>query len=62
VHRVRLSSPGRCAGRDPRETTPTDNLELSVKVYQILLILWLIVFAFWLVKQFKDHHERKGRK
>ena len=33
-----------------------------MKVYQILLILWIIVFTFWLVKQFKDYHERKGRK
>jgi len=25
-----------------------------VKVYHILFIIWAIVFAFWLAKQFRD--------
>ncbi len=38
-----------------------------MKVYQILFLLWLIVFAFWLVGQFKRsntrmHAEREAKK
>lgn len=38
------------------------SMERTVKVYQILFLVWGIVFAFWLVRQFSDHNERKGRK
>ncbi len=34
-------------------------LELSVKVYQILFIVWIVVFAMWLFKQFGDYNRRK---
>jgi positive regulator of sigma E activity len=30
-----------------------------VKVYQILFIVWGIVFAFWLVRQFAQHNKDK---
>jgi hypothetical protein len=33
-------------------------LEHAVKVHHILFLLWGIVFAFWLVKQFSDHNKR----
>jgi hypothetical protein len=36
-------------------------LERDVKVYQIILLLWVVVFAFWLVKQFSEHNKRSGR-
>jgi flagellar biogenesis protein FliO len=36
-------------------------LELSVKVYQILFIVWIVVFAMWLFKQFGDYNRRKDR-
>jgi hypothetical protein len=29
-----------------------------MKVYQILFLAWGIVFAMWLVKQFKEHNKR----
>ena len=29
-----------------------------MKVYHILFILWAIVFAFWLAKQFSDSNKR----
>lgn len=32
-----------------------------MKVYQILFILWGVVFAMWLVKQFADYNKRKGK-
>jgi flagellar biogenesis protein FliO len=37
-------------------------MERAVKVYQILFILWAIVFAFWVVRQFADHNKRKEKK
>jgi hypothetical protein len=33
-----------------------------VKVHHILFIIWGIVFAFWLVKQFSDHNRRSEDK
>ena len=35
--------------------------ELTVRVHEILFIAWFIVFAFWLVGQFKAHNRRKER-
>lgn len=32
-----------------------------MEVYQILFLLWGIVFVFWLAKQFKEHNRRTGR-
>lgn len=33
-----------------------------MKVYQILFILWAVVFAFWLYRQFVNHNkDRDGR-
>jgi positive regulator of sigma E activity len=36
-------------------------LERQVKVHHILFILWGIVFAFWLAKQFSDHNKRTDK-
>jgi flagellar biogenesis protein FliO len=33
-----------------------------VKVHHILFILWIIVFAMWLVKQFREHNKRTDRR
>jgi len=33
-----------------------------VKVHQILFIVWGIVFAFWLVRQFANHNKERDRK
>jgi hypothetical protein len=30
-----------------------------VKVHHILFIAWVIVFAFWLARQFKAYNKRK---
>jgi len=32
-----------------------------VEVHHILFIIWGIVFAFWLVKQFSDHNKRTDK-
>lgn len=32
-----------------------------MEVYQILFVIWGIVFAFWLVKQFSAHNKRTDR-
>lgn len=32
-----------------------------MEVYQILFILWFVVFAFWLFRQFAEHNKRKDR-
>lgn len=40
---------------------PEEPLENTVKVYQILFILWIVVFAFWLVRQFSEHNKRTDR-
>jgi hypothetical protein len=32
-----------------------------VEVYQILFLLWGIVFVGWLIRQFSDYNKRKGR-
>lgn len=33
-----------------------------MKVYQILFIVWIIVFAFWMVRQFSNYNKSKDRK
>jgi flagellar biogenesis protein FliO len=30
-----------------------------VKVHQIILLVWFIVFAMWLVRQFANHNKRR---
>lgn len=42
-----------------REPAPTP--ECPVKVVTILFILWFIVFAFWLVRQFGEHNKRTDK-
>jgi hypothetical protein len=32
-----------------------------VPVYKILLILWVVVFAFWLGRQFSEYNRRRDR-
>ena len=32
-----------------------------MEVYQILLLIWVIVFAFWLPRQFREHNKRTDR-
>ncbi len=33
-----------------------------MKVYHIILLVWAIVFAFWVVRQFANHNKRTERK
>jgi positive regulator of sigma E activity len=33
-----------------------------MKVHTIIFIIWAIVFAFWLVRQFARHNKDKVRK
>lgn len=33
-----------------------------MEVYQILLLLWAIVFGFWLVRQFSEYNKRTEKK
>jgi len=33
-----------------------------MKVYQIVFILWAVVFAFWLFRQFQRSNKRYDRK
>jgi hypothetical protein len=40
---------------------PASFQEHRVKVYQILFLVWIIVFAFWAVKQFSDHNKRSDK-
>jgi hypothetical protein len=37
-------------------------VEHALKVYQILFIVWGIVFAFWLFRQFAAYNKTKVRK
>jgi hypothetical protein len=30
-----------------------------MEVYQIVLLLWVVVFGFWAAKQFGDYNKRK---
>lgn len=30
-----------------------------MEVYQIILLLWVVVFAMWAFKQFGDYNKRK---
>ncbi len=32
-----------------------------MKIYQILFLVWFIVFAFWVVRQFAEHNKRTDR-
>ena len=41
--------------------SPANLQEHRVKVYQILFLVWIIVFAFWVVKQFSDHNKRSEK-
>jgi flagellar biogenesis protein FliO len=54
-------SPSRRARQNATSFQSHSNLERTLKVYQIILLLWVIVFAFWLVKQFSEHNKRSGR-
>lgn len=33
-----------------------------MKVHHILFIVWAIVFAFWMARQFKEYNQRKDKK
>jgi positive regulator of sigma E activity len=33
-----------------------------MKVYQILFIVWAIVFAYWLVRQFARYNRERDRR
>lgn len=39
----------------------THQMELFVKVHQIILMLWVVVFAFWAVRQFAEHNKRTDK-
>jgi flagellar biogenesis protein FliO len=32
-----------------------------VKVYEIIFIIWAVVFALWLVRQFSEYNKRKDK-
>jgi hypothetical protein len=36
--------------------------EIYMEVHHILLLVWVIVFAFWLPKQFAEYNKRTERK
>jgi hypothetical protein len=36
--------------------------EICMEVHHILLLAWVIVFAFWLPKQFAEYNKRTDRK
>jgi flagellar biogenesis protein FliO len=36
-------------------------MERTMEVYQILFLLWVIVFAMWLVKQFNEYNKRTDK-
>jgi flagellar biogenesis protein FliO len=46
---------------NPTSTT-LHRQEHPVEVYQILFLLWFIVFAFWLVKQFSRANRKYERR
>lgn len=43
-----------------RPLEPTQ--ERNLKVYQIIFILWGIVFIYWMARQFSEYNKRKDRK
>jgi uncharacterized membrane protein len=36
-------------------------MELIVKVVQVILLLWVVVFAFWAVRQVSEHNDRTDK-
>ena len=34
-------------------------MERALKVYHIIFLIWVIVFVFWGVRQFKEHNKKK---
>jgi hypothetical protein len=34
-------------------------MERALKVYNIIFIIWAIVFVFWMVRQFKSYNKKK---
>jgi len=32
-----------------------------MKVHQIILLIWGIVFVFWMVRQFSEHNKRTDK-
>jgi hypothetical protein len=55
--------PGPLPGTDlpPGRLFSTHVLERHVKVHHILFIIWGIVFAFWLARQFSEHNKRTDK-
>ncbi len=47
------------AADHPKSDGSQPLLELNVKVYQILFIVWVVVFLMWLFKQFAQHNRDK---
>lgn len=33
-----------------------------MKTYQVIFLIWAIVFAMWLVRQFAEHNKRKDKR
>jgi hypothetical protein len=61
-HEGDLTPPCPCAREAYRSSTPLAVLEHPVKVYHILFIVWGIVFAFWLARQFSASNKRNEDK
>jgi MFS family permease len=51
----RLNSPG----LSPSSQQQLFEQERAMEVYQIVLLLWVVVFGLWVFKQFGDYNKRK---
>jgi hypothetical protein len=51
----------RCRHDRTRGQRSNPALEHAVKVHHILLLIWVIVFAMWVVKQFSEHNKRTDK-
>jgi uncharacterized membrane protein YccF (DUF307 family) len=36
--------------------------ESAVEVYQVLLLMWVIVFGWWIARQFSEYNKRTEKK
>jgi hypothetical protein len=46
-------------GTVPSSQQQLFELERAMEVYQIVILLWVVVFGLWVVKQFGDYNKRK---
>lgn len=57
----RVSAAGPTCRNYKKPDRPLFPLESIVPVHHILLILWVVVFAFWLGRQFSEYNRRRDR-